>query len=104
MSWSTRYWLIIGVALAGLLSYFGAYEYGFIRGSAVVQPGDDDLSRAEAQLRALETENREHTERYEKLWGEMGRVRRELQINKATYTELSRALDESAATITELRE
>ena len=104
MSWTAKYWLVTFAIVAFVLLVYGAYQTGLQRGAAVLKPTDDELTALNLELDKLEQENREHRRRYDEVWAELAGARRQLQIDKATHTQLARSLDESAAFISELRE
>ncbi|MDH3695356.1 MAG: hypothetical protein OER96_12390 [Gammaproteobacteria bacterium] len=104
LSWQVKYWLAVAVFFALLLSYLGTYYLGHQKGLVEFNPQASYVEQLEGELARLQNESTVSTERYDQLWAEFTRAKQQLQIDKSTHTELSRSLDQSTETITQLRE
>ncbi len=104
LSWQVKYWLVVAVFLALLLSYLGVYYLGHQKGLAEFNPQASYVEQMENEFARLREQSTISIERYDELWAEFTRAKQQNQIDKTTHTELSRSLDQSTETITQLRE
>ena len=104
LSWQVKYWLAVAVFFALSLSYLGVYYLGHEKGLSEFNPQASYVEQLENELTSLREDSSLSVERYEQLWADFTRAKQQLQIDKSTHSELSRSLDQSTETITQLRE
>ncbi len=104
ISWQVKYWLAVAVLFLLVFGYLGVFHLGYERGVAEFNPDANYVQQLENELTRLQSESATYSERYGQLWADLVRAKQQAQVDKTTHTELSRSLDQSTETITQLRE